>query len=166
MNTSISYSLSYADQKFDKINQGFAFPTNYDQRHELNLVQNLKLKKWEFVATWMLGSGKPYSKPLGVYTIDLLGGNSKLEINESVKNSFRLPIYQRLDFSINYFFQLNRVKFNTGISIINLFNSKNTRIQNRVVRNPDEFDESEYVIKSTSFMGLGFTPNFHVRISI
>ena len=59
----VSYTRSKAVANLDGINNGDELPTRQDQRNELKLVNILELTDWNFSATWIYGSGKPYFQP-------------------------------------------------------------------------------------------------------
>jgi ferric enterobactin receptor len=164
-NTSIGYSYAFSKQNFDNIVEGEAFPTVNDQTHEVKIIQNLKLKKWEFVASWVYGSGKPYTMPMGFYSIDLIDGTNRIEIDESNKNNRRLPAYHRLDLAVNYFLNYRKVKINFGLSVINVYNHKNVKNIKFDVLNNNNTEITDYILTSSSEMALGFTPSLYIKIN-
>ena len=62
----------------------------------------LKAGRWDLGATWVYGSGKPYTAPKGIYTIKLLDGTETEYVNVGEKNGPRLAPYHRLDLSATY----------------------------------------------------------------
>jgi ferric enterobactin receptor len=110
----ISYSLSKNDQNFDHINNGSAMPALTDQRHQFSFTNLYTIGKWNLGSVFLFNTGRPY-----------------IVSTESQGNSFierrfqRLPNYFRCDVSANYNFRIKLVRLKTGISVINLFNSRN-----------------------------------------
>jgi hypothetical protein len=73
------------------------------------------LKKWNFGATTIYSTGRPYY-------IDNSPNNKILPITRVAK---QLPNYFRSDVSCNYNFTIKNVRLKTGATIINIFNTKN-----------------------------------------
>lgn len=165
LNTSIGYSYATSNQNFENLANGKWFPTVNDQKHELKIIQNIKLRNWEFVATWLYGSGKPYTFPRGFYTIGLIDGSKRVEIDESNKNNYRLDAFHRLDFSINYFMDISKLKINLGLSFMNVYNRMNIKkIKFDIVKNNNP-DLASSVLTSSAESALGFLPSFFVKIN-
>ncbi len=55
-----------------------------------------------FSATWIYATGKPYTRPIGGYTMNTPnGGNLNYLVIEN-KNNARYPDYHRMDFSAKW----------------------------------------------------------------
>lgn len=81
---------------WQKINEGKAYPSNYDIPHVLNLVANLHISRritFSTIATYQ--TGKPVTYPLSLYYI-----NGTPYIDYSLRNEYRIPEYFRIDFSL------------------------------------------------------------------
>lgn len=165
LNTTLSYTIGRSVQKFDEIELGKEFPSVNDQLHEFKFIQSYKLRNWDFVLTWIYGSGKPYTKPYGTYTIDLIDGSKLYESNVSSKNNFRLPDYHRMDLAINYGWQIKSINAQVGFSLINIYNHKNVRSINYFVNNDIIEGEKKTVIIENVVKSLGFTPNISLNLS-
>ena len=163
----LAYSLSSAQNKFPGINDSNFFPSQYDQRHEINLVNMYSTDRWNFSVTWIFGSGKPYTAPEGEYTVTLLDSSQISYIAVGDINSRRLPNYHRLDLAANYNFHIGKkVKAQMGLSIYNVYARKNIKYKkfDRI-----GFDTSGQLFSGTSFAVtdvelLGFTPNIFLNI--
>ncbi|MDX1286423.1 MAG: TonB-dependent receptor, partial [Draconibacterium sp.] len=60
----LSYTLAKVEHQFEGLNEGSSFPALHDQTHEFKTVANWEPhRKWRFSATWVYGSGKPYTAP-------------------------------------------------------------------------------------------------------
>ena len=94
----LSYTLSRSELQILGINNGQAFPNNFDQTHELNLVGMYQLNdKWDFSASWIYGSGRPVTYPSGRYV-----QNGLVVSDYGTRNADRLPAYHRLDLSASW----------------------------------------------------------------
>ena len=147
----ISYTLGRIEHQFDVFGEN-PYPANHDVTNELKLVGMYKLGRWTFGGTFVYATGKPYTAPLGAYSIDLLDGTSVSHFTISDKNVLRLPDYHRLDLSANY--DLRRFlggKGTLGFSLFNVYGRNNVWYK--------EFDVVEGLILETDVNLLGMTPS-------
>lgn len=159
----IGYSYGKSIRKFPGINNGLAYPSNNDQRHELKIVNMLKLRNWIFALTWIYGSGKPFTEPEGQYYIKLLNNQKKLISVPAKKNSSRLPEFHSLDMSVNYNFRIAAGFGKVGLSIFNLYGRENIKYRfYRIVENIDSYSSKNPVYKVYDIKLLGFTPNIFI----
>ena len=101
LNGWVSYTLGEARNHFDVYSDGY-FPANQDVTHEFKVVLLYKWKRWDFSATWVYATGRPYTAPSGAYNVTLLDGNTQDFFTVTNKNGLRLPDYHRADVSANY----------------------------------------------------------------
>ncbi len=158
----LSYSLGTSNNKFSYINLNNPFPSNQDQRHEINLVNIFKLNNWELSSTLVYGSGRPYSIPI-------LEGDSAIYYDETRVNNLRLPTYFRLDLSAKYSFPIGKTKCETGFTLFNVLDRVN--VKSRRFTTQFVFDEQSAAITEDQLRLvaldtrlLGFTPNFFFNI--
>ena len=155
----ISYSLGQAMNKFDIYSQNY-YPANQDVTHELKIVSLYNWKQWNFSATWIYATGRPYTAPLGAYTMTLLDGTTKDYYTVGTKNGIRFPAYHRLDVAVNYKFideDVKREIGSVGLSLFNVYSRKNVWYK--------EFQIVEGEIIETSINYLGFTPNITLSLT-
>ena len=165
----ISYTWSKSDNEFDELNGGIAFPSQYDQRHELKLVNMIEFGNWELSANWVYGSGKPFTPASGDYEIALLDGTNIDLVSYSDINADRLPAYHRMDVSATYSFDIGNAKAQIGGSILNLYNRGNVKFKKLVPVYFDEENESDRISEIPTYelrdvKLLGFTPNIYFNI--
>ena len=108
----ISYTLSKSEEKFS-----YFIPYNFrvapqDQRHEIKAAVLFNVKPFNFSANYVFGSGFRFNN------------------GTILKPVYIDPDYNRLDVAVNYGFNIGKVMAETGISVLNLFNSKNVRYSN------------------------------------
>ena len=118
----LSYTLSWSDRNFDKLNNGNTYFAKYDRRHNLSLVGMYDLNsKWNFGVTQIFSSGNRFTLPTSWYFIN---NNPVKEYSEY--NNAHMPNYIRTDLSVNYFFfRTNKKESALNFSIYNTFNLKN-----------------------------------------
>ncbi len=119
----VSYTLGEARNHFDVYGEGY-FPANQDVTHEFKAVGIYKYKRWDFSATWVYATGRPYTAPAGSYSITLLDGSTEDYFTVTTKNSLRLPDYHRLDLSASYHI-LNATRKDIGYMSLSFFNAYN-----------------------------------------
>lgn len=118
----ISYTLSWSDRSFDKLNNGNTYYAKYDRRHNLALVGTYDLNsKWNFGVTQIFSSGNRFTMPTSWYFVN---NNPVKEYSEY--NNAQMPNYIRTDFSVNYYFVKTAKKESAlNFSIYNTFNVEN-----------------------------------------
>lgn len=118
----LSYTLSWSDRNFEKLNNGNAYFAKYDRRHNLSLVGTYDLNsKWNFGVTQIFSSGNRFTMPTSWYFIN---NNPVKEYSEY--NNAQMPNYIRTDLSANYFFIKNAKKESAlNFSIYNTLNIEN-----------------------------------------
>ncbi len=160
----LSYTLGEAKNKFDIYGIEY-FSTNQDITHEVKWVGIYNYKRWDFSATWVYATGRPYTAPAGAYSLTLLDGSTKDYFTTTAKNSLRLADYHRLDLAINYKLY-NNAQSKTkkgdighiGFSIFNVYNRTNTWY------NQYEIIEGEIIETNINF--LGFMPNITLSLKL
>lgn len=115
----LAYTLAYAYQQFDSLNEGQTFPFAYDRRHMLEISTAFAITShWKVAANFLLASGRAFS--LSPDSAFIPGpGNNPLFDNpgrgrangrgrnprgswDVIANNYRLSPYNRLDLSIHY----------------------------------------------------------------
>lgn len=123
LNGWVAYTLSKSRKRMPTVNAGTWFDAKYDRVHDLSVVANYRLnKRWDFSSSFVLASGNKATVPAGRYVMMGYVMNDYTEVN-----GFRMPVYHRLDLSVNYhleprFFRESILNF----SLINAYNRKNT----------------------------------------
>jgi hypothetical protein len=156
------YSMAYVNRN----NGEQTYPTNFDRRHNANLVTGYTMgkdKSWDASVRWNLGSGFPFTltqgffesvTPTGGIDSDFITQNGDLGIEyDQIINGGRLPYYHRLDISLT-----KKIKFSkyAGMEI----NASATNVYNR--QNIFYFDRVRYtrVNQLPILPSLGVTFNF------
>lgn len=160
---SYTYSLSLA--RFDSLNAGNAFPTDFDQRNTLNWAHHFNWKKWTLAIAWLTHSGRPYTPPAGIREWTDSNGNIQREISYGPRNTARLPDYHRLDLSLQYHFGKKRLRGSVGFSVFNLYNRINTQSRQFFVETTRNADGTpQYGISALERTSLGRMTNLFVLV--
>jgi hypothetical protein len=120
---SYTYSRSVikinGEHSWNRINNGEAFPANYDIPHSLNLVLNYSYtRRAIFSSIFTYQTGKPITYPESVYYI-----NGTPYLDYSKRNSYHIPDYFRVDFSLTIEGNLNMNKLLHSSLVFNLYNA-------------------------------------------
>lgn len=130
----ISYTLSKNTRKFDGINEGNWFPFRYDRRHELSIVVCHEFSKHlNFSANWVFMTGEATTVAQYKYLIDMQkfyqGSDVYNNLDEvyyyNGRNSFRTPIYHRLDFNFNFVRSFENKTRTWSLGLYNAYNHYN-----------------------------------------
>ena len=146
----LGYTLSSVDYNFDVFGEE-SFSANQDQKHEFKAVVTYKYGKFDFSTTFVYGTGRPYTAPVGFYEVGLLDGNTESYFQISDKNALRYPSYHRLDASVNYNMNIGDSKVRIGLSVFNIYNRTNTWYK--------EYEVIESQLLETDVSLLGLTPS-------
>lgn len=153
-----SYTLAKSTTQFADVDQGRAFPTSQDQRHELKMFGTMQLYGWELSATGIYGSGRPYTAPISQYQLKLLDGSTQNYINVGDKNGERLPSYQRVDVALSRMIRTDGLlDWRVGLSLYNLANRRNVSFR--------KFDLSTDPMTISDVTQLGFTPSIDIKLT-
>jgi hypothetical protein len=110
----ISYSYSKSIRNFKEINNGDNFPSLFDQPHQFKWTNMYSFKKWNMSSLMIYTSGHPY--------VEEYENDNNFNVTRTYN---RLPNYFRFDLSANYNFKIKEVSIKPGLSILNVFNTKN-----------------------------------------
>ncbi|HEY4784637.1 MAG TPA: TonB-dependent receptor, partial [Bacteroidales bacterium] len=165
-NVWISYSFNKAENTFSALNNGKTFPADNDQRHEFKIANIFNYKQWTFSAVWIYGSGKPYTGDNNGFFLNLPDGTQRFFQPDPVPNALRLPSYHRMDVSCSYLMKSSWCNARIGVSIINLYDHRNTRSQyDNTLVTYDKNGQQTWVINRINTNSLGFTPNCFFTIT-
>lgn len=160
----LSYTLGEAKNHFDVYSDTY-FPASQDITHEFKAVGVYNWKRWDFSATWVFATGRPYTAPSGAYDVTLLDGNTQDYYTVTTKNGFRLPDYHRADISANYKLlagtkgdKKRREIGYLGFSIFNLYNRTNVWYKT--------FSIEDGSIIETNVNYTNFTPNLTLSLKL
>lgn len=153
----LGYTISRVTNNIPEFGD-YDFYASHDVTHEFKSVMTYKWRKFDFGATWIYATGRPYTAPEGGYQLTLLDGSTADYINVSVKNGYRLPDYHRLDLSATLNFTLGEsAPASLGFSIFNLYNRGNVWYK--------EYEIIDNEIIETPVYYLGITPNINFTIN-
>ncbi|NQV03619.1 MAG: TonB-dependent receptor, partial [Bacteroidia bacterium] len=106
------------EQPWDRINNGVAYPANYDIPHVLNTVISYHFSRRVTASSIITyQSGRPVTYPVSVYYI-----NGIPYVDYSNRNEYRIPDYFRIDLSLTIEGNLRRNKFLHSSFIFSLYN--------------------------------------------
>ncbi|MBN2275305.1 MAG: TonB-dependent receptor [Bacteroidales bacterium] len=120
----LSYSYSSSTMlvdgpnSWDRINNGLAYPSNYDKPHAVNAVFNYRFSRQLSIGSNIVyNTGRPVTYPVAVYYI-----NNREHMFYSLRNEYRIPDYFRMDLSINIEGNLKARKLAHSSWMLNVYN--------------------------------------------
>ncbi|MEI6409306.1 MAG: TonB-dependent receptor [Bacteroidota bacterium] len=154
----IGYTIGEVRNNFPVYGKSDFYAAN-DVTHELKIVNLYKWRRWDFSATWIYASGKPYTAPSGGFQLDLLNGETTDYLNVSSKNGLRLPAYNRLDIAATYHFLFGEsAPASISFSLFNVYNRRNVWYKTyEIVSNQ---------VVGTDVNYLGITPNITFSLKL
>ncbi|WP_243348477.1 TonB-dependent receptor [Parabacteroides sp. FAFU027] len=153
----MGYTISETVNHFPDFGN-YDFYASNDVTHEFKIVNTYKWHNWDFALNWIFASGKPYTRPEGVYEVTLPDGSTKEYFNATVKNGCRLPDYHRMDVAATYNFKLSqKYPCTVNFSIFNLYNRTNIWYKEFQIVN------SEVVETNVNYLGILPNVNFSIK---
>lgn len=133
---SASYTLFWSDRLFPdgSVNRGKRYPSQFDNRHKINLMFSHKFSdKIEFTANWTYAGGNNITLPDEFHLIDLPEPtnspyyNGKLAVGVAhEKNNYRLPAFHKLDIGVSFYrYKKNGRMGIWNVGIYNVYNRMN-----------------------------------------
>lgn len=134
---SASYTLFWSDRLFPdgEVNGGKRYPSQFDNRHKINLQVTHNLNRTiAFTANWSFAGGNRITLPNQFHLIDpaKLAEGYYSPFGEYVvgvaqeKNNYRLPAFHRLDIGVNFYRHKKKGRMGIwNISIYNVYNRMN-----------------------------------------
>lgn len=134
---SASYTLFWSEREFPdgSVNAGKRYPSQFDNRHKINLMFSHKLSsKVEFTAGWTYSGGNKITIPDQLH---LIVPNEDANLSYPVtwqqvvgvgheKNNYRLPAFHKLDVGINFYRPKRKGRMGIwNVSIYNVYNRMN-----------------------------------------
>ncbi len=139
----ISYTLSQTEEHFPFYVRQYYHPAPQHQKHELKVAAIFNYKAFYFSANYVYGSGFE---------------RFDIETEDGVKLD---QAYKRADASLVYKFYPGKLKVETGISILNIFNNDNIKYSNLSVTSADDLS-----LVGIYADAISFTPTFFLKIEL
>ncbi len=154
----ISYTLGSVIYHFPDLNYGVPFYADQDQTHEFKAVSTQTIKRFDFSATFIYATGKPWTNILSEYQLTMLNGTPSTYYHLGTTNGERYPPYSRFDIATTYNWG-KKTKRHLSASVFNLFNHEN--IWFKEFNFPRNYN---YVLNITNVNYLGITPNISFSV--
>jgi hypothetical protein len=156
----IGYTLGETRYCFPVFGDGY-FKANQDITHEFKTVLTYKpIRDLTLSASWIYATGKPFTEPIGAYTLATPNNGNMSFIIVDKKNNARYPNYHRLDLLAKYDLSfIKGAKSSISISLFNVYDRVNVWYR--------EYAFDQYAgITETNINLLGFTPNVTLSIQL
>ena len=156
----LAYTLSETRYNFPVYGNGY-FPANQDVTHEFKTVLTYKpIRDLTLSATWIYATGKPFTEPIGAYTLETPSSGKINFIVVDKKNNARYPDYHRMDILAKYDLSfIKQFKSSISVSLFNVYDHQNVWYREYM------FDQA-VGITETNINLLGFTPNITLSFQL
>ena len=154
----VSYSFGRSFRMYNYPKLSGTFPANHERVHELDAVLTWKInKRWSCSGTYVMASGTPFTAPEAIYLL-----NGRIISQYGSHNANRLPVYSRLDMSVNCQLGLLSRRWKHFINL-SLYNA--TARRNPLFYAISASDNGEYAYRRVVFMpfplpSISYTVNF------
>lgn len=143
----VGYTLSWAQNKIDGINNGEWYTAGNDRRHDISVVGIYQFnKKWNMSAAWVFNTGQALTAPSAKYEVD---GIHMFHYAE--RNGYRAPSYHRLDLSATYTHEGPKLTYEWSFGIYNAYSRYNPFL---IVFETDENAPTGFKTMKHSLFGL------------
>ncbi len=131
-----SYTLSDSEREIAGLNNGEKFRSRFDRPHNFKVLLTYSVnKRWSISGVFNIMSGSLQTLPVGKYNSNFLWGNNLWSYRSYIspasdiiiykRNSVRLPVYHRLDLSVNYSIDKQKFRHSLHGGLYNAYNAKN-----------------------------------------
>lgn len=121
-NGSAAFARNISRDKFDRIDDGEVFRSQFDRPVDVNLNLAYTINpRWTIGAHWVYGSGNTFT--LSLEEFDSVLGIS-LQTSET-RNNYRMPAYHHLDLNAKYSRKVNGKGLEVNFGIYNVYNRLN-----------------------------------------
>jgi len=158
----IAYSYSRSMMEVDsplpteRINYGDPYPSNFDRPHNVSVVTNVKLnRRLSFSANMVYTTGRPVTYPISIYYVD-----GMQFVDYASRNSYRIPDYFRVDFSVNLEGNLKERKLFHSYWMLNFYNATGRKNAYSVYFQNDEGSINGYKLSIFGQMVVTLSWNF------
>lgn len=144
----------------ESINQGNAYPTSFDQPHNLTVQANVETsRRFRISGNFTYATGRPITFPQSYYSIE-----GVTIANYSIRNGQRIPDYHRLDLSFHLATTLRRKKnleANWTLTLFNVYGRKNAySVFFRTAENGKQVDTYRLTVLGQIIPALSYTFKF------
>jgi hypothetical protein len=156
----MAYTLSETRYHFPVYGDGY-FPANQDVTNEFKTVVTYKpSRSLTFSVTWIYATGKPFTEPIGTFSLNMPSTGRMNLIVVDKKNNARYPDYHRMDLLAKYdLLFIKQFRPSISISLFNLYDHTNVWYR--------EYTYSQNSgILETNINLLGFTPNITLSFQL
>lgn len=128
LNGWIAYTYSKNQRKFANINNGTAYPGNFDRRHDISITGAYQLNDyWSLSLAWQFQSGRPVTLPVAIEKAHNNTNSSRetFILIYKGRNQSRMPDFHRLDVSATFYPDGNDHSRSWSFGVNNAYNRKN-----------------------------------------
>jgi ferric enterobactin receptor len=153
----LSYTISKSTNQFPEVNDGLSYPSQDDRRHQLKWVNTFEWKRWNFSASYIFASGKPY---VDITRFGILDDRRDVDIDNFITY---LDDYHRVDVGLSYQFSLFKKTAGIDASVFNIFDHDNIAYRQFIFAVPRNDGSTSNIPLGNDLQLLGRTFNVGVH---
>jgi len=154
----LAYTLSFNNQRFERIFRNHLYPSPDDSRHQIKWVNSYRIKRFEVGLNFIYSSGTPY---FDFSELDRSKNRRKIDFRDYIRN---LPDYFRSDLSLTYNAKILSKKSQFTLSIFNLTNRINVTNKQIIVSERENGDNNNLFGSQTNLLSRTF--NIGVKLEL
>lgn len=156
----LAYTWSYNEDRYPQVFRNAYFKAQDDRRHQLKLINQYALERFDFNFNIIYASGRPY------LALEEIGDRMERELLEPGEVLRNLPSYFRTDIGLDYNFNIKKSEASIGFSVFNLTNRQNVKyIQYSYRLNAESSGLPKNLILGTESELLNRTLNLNFNLS-
>ena len=158
---SYQYSLSKAENRFNKLFDNQYFPGTEDSRHQWKILQGYEWQHWSIQSALIFASGRPFTN-----VNSILADRDVIQLTDINPNDYqdRLPDYVRWDAVLGYNFKINsKIRTTIEFSCFNIMNRLNVKYRQFYFQLPN--NNAQNTILGNDVTQLGRTFNLSATFS-
>jgi hypothetical protein len=153
----LSYTLSKSTITIDGVNGGRTYSSRYDKRHNLAFTGKYDFsRKLSVSMNFVFTSGGPITLPAGNFRFD----NVVFNYYEG-RNTFRLPVYHRLDVAMKYTPSNSRKSSYRGYWTLDVYNLYGRKNPFTVYALQSDYGFNQVDVKALYLFGVVPTVSYH-----
>ena len=158
----LAYTLSETTNSFESIAHGEAFHSQNHSTHQLKMINEFKLGKFDLGISFIYASGRPYTD-----LAKILAQTDIRDVSPQDRLAY-LPDYNRIDLSAAYNFKLGPMGAKIGVSLINAMDNENVKYLQYIYSLPTNNQSGQGFINNilgsqTPLLSRTFNVNFNVK---
>lgn len=160
----VGYALSKAENRFDGINGGQWYGSDYDHRHSASIFTSYKFTDYtDLNVSWSYRTGAPFTLSSGRYSLKGPDGEAKEFHLPGMHNAYQMPASHMLNIGMNIRYNRPRTERVLSFGLYNVYGRKNPMFLYWSAQDGEQEQSATYKLKQFSLIAF---PLPYVKYSI